>query len=56
MSGWVLHIHLQDGTTQVEEYDTDELGTLDDRLTGLFITDLEGVDSFSVARKLPGRS
>ena len=54
MSGWVLRVQHQDGTTEVEEYDDDELGTLDDKLTGLFMVDLQGVDQLTIARKLPG--
>jgi hypothetical protein len=50
--GWVLKVQNQDGTTDTEEFDDDELGTLDDMLTGLFILGLDGVDQLTIARRV----
>lgn len=52
--GWVLKVQHLDGTTDTEQYDHDEQGTMEDKLLGLFITDLDGIDQITLARQLPG--
>lgn len=53
MSQWALRIYMQDGKYDYELFDHDELGTLDDRVTQLFMIDLEGIKSISITRVPP---
>jgi hypothetical protein len=51
LKGYTLHIMHSNGTMETEHYDTDELGTLDDKLTGLMIIALEDIDAYSVHKE-----
>lgn len=47
--GWVLRIKRESYST-LDQYDDDELGTLDDTLTGLFITELAGIEKLTIEK------
>lgn len=49
LKGYRLHIRFVDGSGNTEEYDTDELGTMEDRITDLFLT-MDAVQSFQVVK------
>ena len=48
---WLLRIKTSDGLVSFDQFDNDELGTLDDKLTGLFITDLDDIDKIIIERR-----
>jgi hypothetical protein len=50
LKGYKLQVVYVDGSGHTEEYDTDELGTLEDQLTSLFLSELDAVSSFQVVK------
>lgn len=54
MADWIMKITDRNGDTRTEEFDHDEIGTMDDMLTGFFILSLEEIDSITLSRQLPG--
>lgn len=46
---WVMRVHRK-GSSEIILYDDDELGTMDDELTSLFITDLAGIEEITIER------
>lgn len=49
--GWLLRVKRSDGPIEFEQFDDDELGTIDDKLTSYFIEDLIGVDKIILQRR-----
>lgn len=51
MADWKLIVTARhNNITKTEEFDHDELGTLDDILTGLFILNLDDIDKLTIER------
>jgi len=47
---WTLRVVYRTGVVKVETFDSDEIGTLDDILTGFFITDLQDIEAIKITR------
>lgn len=47
----ILTVRKTDGTLEVEEFDDDEIGTLDDIWTGFMITELKDIKSIVIEVK-----
>ena len=48
---WLLRVKRSDGPIEFQQFDDDELGTLDDMLTGLFIDNLLGIEKIIIERR-----
>jgi hypothetical protein len=50
LKGYQLRILYSDGKVEVQTFDTDELGTLDDILTRFMIISLEDIEYYTVRK------
>ena len=49
LKGYNLFVRYTDGSTSMDHFDTDELGTMEDQITNLFLT-MDSVDSFQMTK------
>lgn len=49
---WTLKVKQEGQETKWEVFDDDELGTMDDILSSLFMNDLEGVEELTIRKVL----